>query len=482
MHDQFIVSPTERSVPEGFEPSLLHGWHVSTSPSLPITTLTRGGEPAGWVLGWLILDDGRFSYELDSFEVPASADGEEDALETALYALAGRWACFSVSKNGLRVYVDPSASLGVVYSEKERVIASTTSMIKWADDASFSPERYSRRVLAKNQFFPSGLTSDPEIRRVLPDHYLDASDWSVSRHWPTAPLTRFTREAEVAAATTEIAESTAAVMKALTAHTTTILPLTSGRDSRIIMSAVRGNLDRCEFVTFEYHDFRKADTGYATAVTRRFGLNHRLVPIPTPTDTDRRIYLEAVGYDANEGKARDFYLAASTLPSDRGWVTGYVGEVGRGYFWRDSDTDVIPPVDELLERLRLDHTQANKDAVARWLDTAVYADVPQMLDLLYQEQRQGAWASTQLYGASPFTFSIIPLNTRRTIENMLRLPTPYVRSGQMPRDIAKVGWPELAALPYDRRPGWRGQISYALFLLRRDGGRLFRRLTNTRSR
>jgi hypothetical protein len=192
--------------------------------------------------------------------------------------------------------------------------------------------------------------------------------------------------------------------------------------------------------------------------------------------------LEAIGYDANEGKARDFYLAAGELPSDRGWVTGYVGEVGRGYFWRETDSDAIPATDDLLERMRLDHTPENTQAVEQWLETAVHVDVPQMLDLLYQEQRQGAWASTQLYGAAPFVFSIIPLNTRRNIENMLRLPIAYVKSGQMPRDIARVGWPDLAELPYDRQPGWQGRLEYAAFILRRDGGRLFRRITRTKSR
>ncbi|GLK15616.1 hypothetical protein [Herbiconiux flava] len=482
MHDQFIITRVPRPMPEGFVTTQHFGWRCGVSPSLPVTEVRRGEIAVGWILGWVILEDGRFAHETGSFEISEPAPGDPDGVEETLYALAGRWACFLVVAGGLRVYVDPSASLGVVFSEEESVIASTTSIVNWGRDDSFGEGRYSRRVLKKNQFFPSGATSDPAIGRVLPDHRLDTSTWAVDRHWPAAPLARFTKQSEVDAATTEIATSTSAVMAALTSHTTTILPLTSGRDSRIIMSAVRDRLANCEFVTFEYHDFRKADTAYARAVVGRYGLRHRLLTIPTPDDDDRRTYLEAIGYDANEGKARDFYLAAGELPSDRGWVTGYVGEVGRGYFWRETDSDAIPATDDLLERMRLDHTPENTQAVEQWLETAVFADVPQMLDLLYQEQRQGAWASTQLYGAAPFVFSIIPLNTRRNIENMLRLPIAYVKSGQMPRDIARVGWPDLAELPYDRQPGWQGRLEYAAFILRRDGGRLFRRITRTKSR
>jgi hypothetical protein len=197
-----------------------------------------------------------------------------------------------------------------------------------------SAERFASRTLKKNQSYPGGLTSDPAIGRILPNHVLDTSTWSTSRHWPTADMSRFTSESEVRSATDSIAADTAATMAALTSHSKVILPLTSGRDSRILMSTVRESLDRCEFVTFEYHDFRKSDASYARVISKRFGLRHRMLTIPVPTDADKRLYLEAVGYDANEGKARDFYLAASALPSDRGWITGYVGEVGRGFFWR----------------------------------------------------------------------------------------------------------------------------------------------------
>lgn len=479
MYDQFLVARGERAHPDDFSTTTLLDWNISVSPSLPLVPVTTQGEVVGWILGWLILEDGRFAHDNESLELPAP---EDDAFEGVLYRHAGRWACFIVTDGSLRVFVDPSASLGVVYREQDEAIASTTSILNWGDPASFTPERYARRALAKNQFYPSGHTSDPTIRRVLPDHRLDTSTWTTKRHWPSEELTRFTTTAEVEAATARIAGSTKRVMDALLGHGTVVVPMTSGRDSRIIMSTLRDQLDRCEFFTFQYHDFRKADGPYAEAVSRRYSLNHQLVAIPTPTDDDRRIYLEAVGYDANEGKARDFYLAANALPRDRGWVTGYVGEVGRGYFWRPDDTDAVPPTDELLTRLRLDQTPDNADALQSWLRDAVYVDIPQMLDLLYLEQRQGGWASTQLYGAAPFRFSIIPMNTREAIENMLRLPVAYVLSGQMPRDVARHGWPELAELPYDRRPGLRGRIDYALFRIRRDGGRLYRRVTKTKSR
>ncbi|WP_440708394.1 hypothetical protein [Herbiconiux sp. YIM B11900] len=479
MYDQFLIARAEHAHPADFETSSLLGWNISVSPNLPLTRITAHGSVVGWILGWLILEDGRFSYEDGALDMPEP--GREE-FEDALYGRAGRWACFVEINGSLQVYVDPSASLGVVYRGEDESIASTTSILNWGDSDSFTPERYSRRVLGKNQFFPSGLTSDARIRRVLPNHRLDTSNWRTTRHWPTKALTRFTSGAEVESATERIAASTKAVMDALLEHGTIIVPMTSGRDSRIIMSSLRGQLDRCEFFTFRYHDFRKADGPYAEVVSRKYSLNHRLVTIPTPSDDDRRIYLEAVGYDANEGKARDFYLAAASLPSDRGWVTGYVGEVGRGYFWRPEDGATIPATDDLLARLRLNHTAENAGAVESWVRDAVYADTRQMLDLLYLEQRQGAWASTQLYGAAPFRFSIIPMNTRHTIQDMLRLPVDYVLGGQMPRDIARHGWPELAALPYDRRPGMRGRIDYALFRVRRDGGRLYRRLTNTKSR
>ncbi len=245
-------------------------------------------------------------------------------------------------------------------------------------------------------------------------------------------------------------------IESIAAHHRVLLPLTAGRDSRLLAAAAHRVLDRCTFVVFAYDDQRASDLAFARGAARRFDLDLRVLP-PEPVDERAaRTYLDRVGYDANEGKAGDFMLAAGRLPLDHAWLTGFAAEGGRGEYWKASDLPRNPSADELVQLVRLRPEPAYRDALETWRAGTPHQDVEELLDLAYLEMRVGCWASPQLYGAAPFTLSTIPVNRRDVFSAMLQLPTALRAAQRTAPAATALNWPELARLPYGRAPGLRG--------------------------
>lgn len=455
LYDQFTLSRGARPHPDGWTRRTSGPWVLATSPTLPATPLQDGtGEVAGWLLGWVFGPDGEPLHEHGTLPLDAVVDAGGD-VEERLYRFAGRWACVLLGERP-RVHLDPAGSLAAVYSEQEQTLASTTTALSFGDRA--LGDRHAHRTLGPGEYHPAGVTSDPKVRRLLPNHRLDLGTWEAQRHWPPAPVPRVdASDAEALQARQEtIAAGLREHVEALAARYRLVLPLTAGRDSRMLLAAARHVLDRCTFVVFDYRDARRADVAHARVVARRHGLRLRVLPLHEVDDAAARDYLERVGYDANEGKAGDFDLAARALPMDHAWVTGFAGEVGRGAYWKSATIPPEPTADELLTLIRLPPDPVHRDALAAWQAQVPHQDVHELLDLAYLEHRVGCWASPQLYGAAPFALNTMPVNQRSVFTAMLEIP-PSLRVHQRYDPPAiRVNWPELADLPYERAPGPRG--------------------------
>lgn len=448
--NQFVLDRDGLSAPGEFERRRFGDWVLATGANLPVTELTTGGAQVGWLLGWAVLPGGGFADDHASLELPHP--DEHRAFEDSLYELAGRWLCIVAAGVRPRAYLDPGGSLAAVFAPDRNRFASTTTLAQ--DDPAARPAR--PRVLP-NQWYPLGETSDPGVRRLLPNHTLDLSTWEVSRHWPVEPIERVA-ESDVEGITAQIdliASSLARVIGELATRAPLVLPLTAGHDSRMLLATARDVMTRVEFVTYDYGDSRKSDVSFARWFARDRGLKHTVLPLRPAVAEAREEYLRAVGHDASDGKTRDTRLAAALIPSDRGWVTGFAGEVGRAFYWRKPG-EVLGARD-LIERMRLSVTDSRIAAMKTWLDSLPDGDTEFVLDLMYLEQRNGGWVSPQTYGAAGFEFNIYPMNQRAVLTAMLRLPVEYRRRKRMPPAVVRSAWPELARYPIGRVPGLRGR-------------------------
>jgi hypothetical protein len=88
------------------------------------------------------------------------------------------------------------------------------------------------------------------------------------------------------------------------------------------------------------------------------------------------------------------------------------------------------------------------DALAVWLDGLKSVDSLTILDLAYQEHRDGAWYAAQ-FCSDPGLLRQAPLLTTRSAALMMQLPTDWKRTHRLSHEVVARQWPELEQFPYN---------------------------------
>lgn len=455
---QFFIARSAPAAPDRWSRREHAGWHLAAHADLPVINLrARDGGALGWVIGHAVDTTGAFIRGDLRLPFDTPADFRSDVFERELYRHGGRYACAVLGPHVSRFYLDPGGTLATVYAPDRATVASTSSLIHFADAEAYAARKNAEPLVPANHFYPAGLTADPEVHRLLPSHCLDLNTWGAERHWQIEPIARASRD-EIEPLIGRIVDRMRDTLRAATAGQPAYMGLTAGRDSRMVLAAARDVKERVGWVTFDYPDAEKhADVHMARKIARRFGLEHEVVPLTKPCLAEQQRYLHHIGYAGSHGKARDFDGACATyLRRDRAWLTGFGGEVGRAFYWRESDQPGVRlTTDELLSRMKMPRPDFRAPLDAWRRRTGVAHDPFKLLDLMYLEQRLGCWASVHGYGTAPFVAQLTPFNHRDVFDAVLRLPPEY-RSGQhFAEAIIRRAWPELLELPYQQLTGVR---------------------------
>ena len=477
LYDQFILRRGGGASPAGWSTRNACGWTLATHPNLPVADLhDESGDSIGWLLGWAI-HEGRLLK--GKVTVPV-------AFEQWLYRHGGRFAAALLSGVQSRFYLDPAGTLAAVYSEDGPTIASTAAALHWADLDAYAARMAQQPTLEPNQFYPAGLTADPAIRRLLPNHFLDLDRFEPVRHWPGAPIPRRADDDPgITGDLRRIVAHMAGNIAGITAAHPAYIGLTAGRDSRMVLAAARDSINRIRFVTFMYEDEqRKADFHMARRIARTLGLDHAGVPLLDPTEAQKRDYLLRTGWAGHWGKARDFDAACRRhLDLSRAWITGFGGEVGRAFYWRAGDDPSRPPAPgQLVERLNLQGDARTLEAWSAWQARAPHQDAFDLLDLAYIEQRLGCWAGPHMYGAAPFRANLSAFVHRDVFAAMMALPPTFRRTQAMTDGVLELAWPELASLPFQQLTGLRRLADAAMRQARSAAGAMTQKARRTAGR
>ncbi len=451
---QFVLS-TDRSVsPAGWLSDHVGPWCLAHHPALPaIRLIDDDVRTIGWMLGYPIDEAGRLLDPGESLVVPAPALASPEAFETFVYSFGGRFAAALLDGQSPRFYVDPCGSLSAVYCAHRRIVASTSNLIPY-DEHSRDRMELARAIGIPytESMYPFTLTPRHGVDRILPNHYLDLRDWRTKRHWPKGPLVE-THAVEEAVA--EIASVVKRQIAGVVGAVPTYLPLTAGLDSRMLLACARGVADRVELFTRAIGDKNSTiDCDTARRIAKRFRLRYLVLPMQKATDDDLAEWMFQIAYSTSEIRGWQCATMYKRLPGGHAVLGGQAGEVARGYYWRDDDSETTVITPERLLDLCACPVEEETLAVTRaWLESVPAANALQVLDLFFVEQDMGGWAGVLPYAESSPGFPIFPLCHRRVVERMLTLPAPYRRSGRLSRDIVAREWPELLDWPINQPIG-----------------------------
>ncbi len=455
---QFVLCRTEALVPAGWPVWQHAGWLLAAHPKLRVTDLFARGEPCGWLVGDAIDETG--ARNGDRFDLDA-VPGDTTAFESAFYRFGGRFLGVLVGAGRERVYLDPAGGQSCVYAPSLELVCSTPSLVPYGLGCDDNDELIRDTGVPFNSaVLGFGLTPRRGVQRLLPNHFLDLSNWTGHRHWPTAPIRGDRDAADAVAVVSAVVERH---IRAFTADAHVYMPLTAGYDTRSILACARDHVDRAEFITFDIPDRTgRLDVEIACRIAREYGLNHRVIPHPDATVEQLEKWLWRTGFSVAEPRGWMATGAYALLDPSRPEISGVLGEVARAGFWGDLGHVVPITPDALVDALDLPILPQFVELAAAWLRD-VPADRPMnIIDLFLVEQYIGPWGAVLPYGeAHSVGPRIFPKNHRDALMAMLGLPDAYKLARRFQHDIIGSRWPELARIPFNRTTGLRHYVRKA---------------------
>jgi hypothetical protein len=308
----------------------------------------------------------------------------------------------------------------------------------------------------KDVWLPSGLTTKKNVRRLLPNHCLNLTNWTVSRHWPT-DQTDLSVDHDTKAAVTRIAGCAKSTIAAIAKSHPLCLTVTAGRDSRSVLACARDYVHVSTFFTFAAEK-ETNDMHIAALLVNRLRLNHKFIRRvkASPEELDR--WLSLTGRSVS-GAILKIHKTIEKLDPERVLLPGTSAEVHKGVYHRFKDrTGTKLTAREVLSRCKLPHHPALLKATEAWLKELDFLDAFKILDLVHIEQRLGCWAAPMHYGNTTSAFEIATFNSRMIFNAMMRLPHAYRRKKQLAIDICKNEWPELLYFPFNEYTGVKGYV------------------------
>src|SRR5208282_2971314 len=296
-----------------------------------------------------------------------SSTNQRQAFEDMYQQLFGTFIILLRMDGGCYVYLDAGGCLSAVYSQELKIAGSTAAAILSAQDydARFQRDLYTRLDVAREGWFPSGLTAHRNVSRLLCNHRLDLKSLTAARHWPANPPVRSPDDSAVL---DKIEASVRNNLNAVMDNFPAAMALTAGTDSRILLSLTR---ERSKKPTTYIVDARLPNTELDVHVSKQLaeqaGLNHKILPvIPTGPEIQQRWHFRC-GHSVGGLNAR-IHTALSGLDNVQAVMDGTGGETAKCFFWKKSDdVDSSLTGEMIVRRFGMPVAPEVVEATNRWL-------------------------------------------------------------------------------------------------------------------
>jgi len=453
---QFVISLAQLDILPDFEMYIINNIFIKSDiPLIPV--YTRDSILIGALLGYPISLTQRKIINkkiiLDNFVGVGEITNE--ALEDEIFSLRGRFVFIYSTEKYKRIYLDSDGTLPVVFDSNKKIIASSTGLI--LNDSEYL-ERFRRKLFNKvnvlhDGWFPSGLTAHKGVHRLLCNHYLDLVSWNTRRHWPKVDFTQ-NMSSDVAAGiiTNEVRDTVSIITKAAP----TVCSLTAGNETRLLLACSKDILKQLDFFTVNTPD-TKLDVEVSKKLASKFGVNHKLLDLSFATADEQISWLYKASHTVG-GSNLTTHPTVYPLSKYTYSIGGLGGEVGRAFFWRNSDNlDMELTAGNIISRFGMPYDEDIYNATVKWFKTVEQFCPYTQLDLAYLELRMSAWGFAAAYTQNN-TIQFHPLISRNIYSVMLNINPSEKKKNIFIRDGVRRQWPDLLEFPINKYGDYRDVI------------------------
>ncbi len=285
-----------------------------------------------------------------------------------------------------------------------------------------------------------------EIFQLLPNHYFDVKNAKTVRYWPNMPI----ESLDVDEAAEKCAKIIMGYMENICARYDVMLPVTAGKDSRILLAATRNIKDKVYYYVNKENRLndKSQDISIPKSILSKLGIDFHIIdPYTTINEGFKEVYF------SNNSLASPKYLYIIhnyflKFPDK----VNLPGNIASQAYYRYKYPDfIISPV-SLAELNRISKYDFAIEYYAKWLsdiqDICNKTNV-HLLNLFYWEERLANWGTQVQLDKDIAQEEINPYNSRLlaslflSVNYKLLLPPDYV----FYKKIINKLWPEVLKEP-----------------------------------
>ncbi|WP_158847874.1 hypothetical protein [Algibacter sp. L1A34] len=456
---QFLLSPKSCFELEGWNKELLGEHELYVHPDCLKAVVTTNGKK-GVLLGH-ILNPRKSDLTNTSILESLLEQNNEQGIAEVLYELVGRFVLIIEENNTFTFFNDACGLKSFFYTQynNDFYAASQPLLLKLVTkDLIVEGERYKSYHNSdyvkgsKEHWFPSGTSLYKDVYHLVANHYLKSESLEQTRYWPIKNLEIGGYEE----AKEKFAELLKLTMEAGSKKYNLGLGLTSGYDSRILLSASKDAAEHMLFYTLQYRNLDKYsnDIRIPVSLTSKLKIPHKVMDCRIPiTEAFKKVYLENSDMAHLDDWGAIAYGISQNLPKDTMSVKGSCSETGRCFFYKNGVHPKFNSSQDFIDTYpKWKGIPFIEERMVVWYDEVKQSKNNKgynILDLFHWEMSTGSWQTQSQLEWDIVHDTFTPFNNRELLDIMLHIDTKYRSKPDyiLYRDTMKMLWPKVLLEP-----------------------------------
>jgi hypothetical protein len=373
---------------------------------------------------------------------------DRESIVEWLLRVAGRYVVLFSEEDNLYLYTDPAGTMGVFHIPGRA--ASTPGLLPRAEDQEFRNTAIQPEL--EENFFPGTMCARGGVNALMANHELHLNTGITQRFWAPALFQTIDRPP-----IQELCELLQRIVIGIRSSAQLLVSLTGGRDSRVVLAAVRAFAVEVRFFTILTPHSDDNDARYSSQLAVKFQLKHEVVRSLSVPQWVTSAYDE-IGSGMVHARMRPELDGVRRIDtSGCVHVGGFGGEVLRGQLWpsrRPKRADTKTLTRQAFSRA----APSVVEGVDQWRRSVPLDTSPStVFDLFEFEQRGGRAAGIAEACSGLFYETVLPFNSRELFQLIQRVPLEMRYAGTLNSALIRTMWPQLLEVPFTQcgRPWWK---------------------------
>lgn len=380
----------------------------------------------------------------------------------ATFELCGNWILIYKKNDKISLFHDCAGARSIVYTlvgkTKELWCASQPRLI--ADILDLNEEKKAidfiltqKSKMTHNYCWPVDSSPYSEIKRLLPNNYLDLNRGEIYRYWPDKEIGKLQKNDAIE----KISKRLKGIMSAAAKRFDLAICLSAGGDSRLMLAACKDIRQKVCVINGKSPGMSRKhpDIVIPKRLASRLKLDFHYIPPPKSADIDFNRILDMNAPYPSMETADMLQAVLGYYHLQKVGATGNILETARFGYNISKPAEIKPSGEFLASITKMTNAQFAIEAFENWLRSFDDVVSHNIYDLFYLEQRCGSWLSNNcLIANTSWKEVFYPFNCRNLLIDFLSVPDDH----RMPpdyiffKDLMRNMWPGVLSEPINPKP------------------------------